>query len=237
VIHTLVILAGVAAAVLIWGAAVTCRLQVEDNDIVQRTLFRVFGLAVAFTRYDPHTFENVTGPHDGGLPVWRWPPAVLARPPSGAAVGIAWSFWIATRRHAYGWSKVRDWARPATLQFNVAEMITGAECGYFTVRPTRRYDHDERITVAVINQGGSVQAAGHVTLTGRAETGELGMTVRIARPFDVAARGIQVLDFGNGYQGADFILDQFEFVTVPTGEFRVGRLHGRPEWEPVLWRK
>lgn len=234
-IHALAIAAGAVVALLIYGA-VTCRLKVEDNDVLQRTIFRVFGVAVAFARYDPHTFENVTGPHDSGLPAWEWRPKVLARPPSGAPVGIAWSFWICTRRHAYGYAKVRDWARPANLQFNVAEMITGAECGWFPVRPLRRYDHDARILVGVLNHSGPVQAAGTVTLTGRAETGELGMTVRIVRPFDVAARGVQLLDFGNGYQGADFILDQVEFVTVATGEFRVGRLHGRPEWEPLLWK-
>lgn len=235
-IHALAILTGAAVALLIYGAT-TCRLQVEDNDVIERTVFRVFGVAIGFARYDPHRIENVTGPHDGGAPALKWRPEILARPPSGAPVGIAWSFWIYTRRHAYGRAMVRDWARPGNLMFNVAEMITGAECGYFMVRPPRRYDHDARILVAVINQSGPVQAVGRVTLTGRAETGELGMNVSIERPFDVAARGVQMLDFGSGYEGADFILDKFEFKTYPAGEFRVGRLHGRPEWEPVLWRK
>lgn len=233
-IHALAILAGAAAALLIYGAA-TCRLQVQDDEIIERAAFRVFGVTVAFTRYDPHKIVNVTGPHDSGEPAVEWRPEILARPPSGAPVGIAWSFWICTRRHAYGYAKVQDWARPGNLMFNVAEMITGAECGCFTVRPPRRYDHDARILVAVINQSGPVQAVGRVTLNGRAETGELGMKVRVERPFDVAARGIQMLDFGNGYEGADFIFDEFEFRTVPAGEFRVGRLHGRPEWEPLLW--
>lgn len=236
ILHVVDFLTGAAVALLIYGA-VTCRLQVEDNDAVRRTALRVFGVTLAFTRYDPNTYEDMSGPHGGPSPAWEWRPKVLARPPSGAPVGVAWSFWIATRRRAYGRAMVRDWARPANLQFNVAGMITGAECGWFAVLPPRRYDHDERILVAVINQSGPVQAAGTVTLTGRAETGELGMTVRVMRQFDVAARGVQLLDCGRGFEGADFILEELEFVTWPTGEYRVGRLHGRPEWEPLLWRK
>lgn len=235
-IHALAILTGAAVALLIYGAT-TCRLQVEDNDVIERTVFRVFGVAIGFARYDPHRIENVTGPHDGGAAALEWRPEILARPPSGAPVGIAWSFWIYTRRHAYGRAKVRDWARPGYLQFNVAGMFTGAECGVFEIRPRRRYDHDQRVLVGVFNHGGAMQAAGTLTIAGIAETGELGMTVETEKPFDVPARREQWLDFGAGFEGADFVLQSVKFVTVPTGEFRVGRLHGRPEWEPLLWRK
>ena len=221
-ILALAILAGLVFAALIVGA-LTCRLQHERNDCVERSVFRVFGVECGYARYSD--------------PRYDFAPRALARPASGAPLGIAWSFWIYTRRHAWGRGMVKDWAQPGYLQFNVAEMFTGAECGYFPVRPPRRYDHDARILVGVLNHAGTVPAVGRVTLTGRAETGELGMTARVERRFDVKPHGAQLLDFGNGYEGADFILDQFEFTTEPTGEFRVGRLYGRPEWEPVLWRK
>src|SRR6185369_2404810 len=100
-ILALAILTGAIVAALIVGA-VTCRLQHERNDIVKRSVFRVFGVSAGFARYDPYRYENTTGPHDAGLPTWEHRPEVLARPPSGEPVGIAWSFWIYTRRHAYG---------------------------------------------------------------------------------------------------------------------------------------
>lgn len=221
-IPMLAIVAGLAAALLIVGA-LTCRLQHERNDCVERTVFRVFAVECGFARYSDARYD--------------FAPRSLARPASGAPLGIAWSFWIYTRRRAWGRGMVKDWAQPGYLQFNVAGMFTGAECGYFPIRPPRRYDHDAPVLVGVLNHAGAVRAVGRVILTGRAETGELGMTVRAERPFDVKARGAELLDFGRGHEGADFIVDQFEFVTEPTGEFRVGRLYGRPEWEPVLWRK
>jgi hypothetical protein len=235
-ILALAILAGAVLAALIVGA-LTCRLQHERNDCVARTVFRVFAVECGFARYDPYKFENVTGPHDGGLPKWKRRPSLLARPASGAALGIAWSFWIYTRRHAWGRGMVKDWAQPSYLQFMVAEMITGSELGYFEVRPRRRYDHDQSVRVGVINTG-AVPAVGFVTLAGTAETGNLGMRVEATRPFDVRPGGsLFDIPFGDGFEGADFVLEKVKFITEPSGEFRVGRLHGRPEWEPVLWRK
>jgi hypothetical protein len=221
-ILALAILAGLAVAALIVGA-LTCRLQHERNDCVERSVFRVFAVECGFARYDPSSAP--------------FGPERLARPASGAELGIASSFWIYTRRHAYGRGRVRDWTQPAYLQF-MADGLgpTGSEMGYFEVRPRRRYDHDESVRVGVIN-GGVVRAVGFVTLAGVAETGNVGMRVEATRPFDVRPGGSFDVSFGDGFEGADFTLDKIKFITEPTGEFRVGRLHGRPEWEPVLWRK
>lgn len=221
-ILTFAILAGAVVAALIVGA-LTCRLQHERNDCVERSVFRVFGVECGYARYSD--------------PRYDFAPRRLARPTSGAEVGIAWSFWIYTRRHAYGRARVKDWAHESRLQFMVAEMIAGSELGYFDVRPKRRYDHDETVRVGIINTG-SVRAIGQVSLSGVAETGNIGMRVSPTKPFNVAPGGALLdIPFGEGFEGADFTLDRVLFATEPTGEFRVGRLHGRPEWEPVLWRK
>lgn len=225
------------------GAAVAAlasvRLKWTKNAAVDRTEFRALGISFAFSRYDPDRFENVTGPHDSGQPRQEWRPEKLARPFSGAALGIAWSFWIYTRRKAYGRARVRDWALPAYLQVIVADVLLITESGDVVIKPAKRYRPGEHIRVVIANKNpcvarGEVTAdvliEREVTREGSGRTWDNQRTM-YGRAFTAQPTESRVVELDIVAPGEDVTIERVKYQTEPVGDFRVGRLHGRPEWQ------
>jgi len=229
--HALAILthaaeAGLVVAVL--AGLASMRLKWTKNAAVDRTVFRVLGVSFAFSRYDPDHFVRCEVAHDESGPEWK--PEELARPFSGAALGVAWSFWIYTRRRAYGRAYVRDWALPAYLQIIVADILVVSESGDVVIKPAKRYSPGECIRVAVANRN-PCRAVGEVTADVLIERETAGDRTMYGRAFTVEPSETRVLELDIVAPGEDVIIERVKYKTVPTGEFRTGRLHGRPEWE------
>lgn len=226
-IQILTHVAEIALLALVIAAAASMRLIWTKNDAIDRTVFRVLGLSVAFSRYDPEHWVSVPGMDASYL---YWEPKKLARPLNGAALGIAWSFWIYTRRHALGRAMVCDWALPSYLQINVADLLVMAESGDFIVKPARRYVPGDNIRVGVVNRNPCL-ADGVITvhiLTEHDHGGERGPKVR---PFSVKPSEMQYVQVDYVDEGREVLIERVEYKTDPSGVFTVGRLHGRPEWE------
>jgi hypothetical protein len=233
-IHALGI--GVASLVGIGiAAAATVRLTWEKNADVDRTVFRVLGISFAFSRYDPEAWVSVPGMDPSYL---YWEPRKLARPFSGAALGIAWSFWIYTRRRALGRAMVCDWALLAYLQVIVADILVTTESGDVAIKPAKRYGPGEHVRVVIANKN-PCRAVGDVTAEvlieresrtpeGRAWTGDRALWTG-AILIEASQTGVVELEIVAPDETV--IVERLKYRTEPTGDFRVGRLHGRPEWE------
>lgn len=229
--HALAILTHAAEAGLVFAVLAglaSMRLKWTKNAAVDRTVFRVLGVSFAFSRYDPDHFVRCEVAHDESGPEWK--PEELARPFSGAALGVAWSFWIYTRRRAYGRAHVRDWALPAYLQIIVADILVVSESGDVVIKPAKRYSPGECIRVAVANRN-PCRAVGEVTADVLIERETAGDRTMYGRAFTVEPSETRVLELDIVAPGEDVIIERVKYKTVPTGEFRTGRLHGRPEWE------
>lgn len=232
------VLTGAAAALFIVAAA-SLRLKWEKNADVDRTIFRVLGVAFAFSRYDPDRFITFDVPHDESGPEWM--PAKLARPFSGAALGIAWSFWIYTRGRARGWARVRDWALPAYLQVIVADIAVTTETGNCIIKPAKRYKPGEHVRVGIVNRN-PCRAIGDVTADVLLEhddesTGDgvvfVGNRTVWGRTYTVEPSETRFVELEIVSPHYEVIIERVKYTTTPTGDFRTGRLHGRPEWEAV----
>ena len=233
--HALAILTHAAEAGLVFAVLAglaSMRLKWTKSAAVDRTVFRVLGVSFAFSRYDPDHCVSVgmSGPHDNTPLGLEWRPEELARPFSGAALGVAWSFWIYTRRRAYGRAHVRDWALPAYLQIIVADILVVTESGDVVIKPAKRYAPGECIRVAVANRN-PCRAVGEVTADVLIERETAGDRTMYGRAFTVEPSETRVLELDIVAPGEDVIIERVKYKTVPTGEFRTGRLHGRPEWE------
>ena len=233
--HALAVLTA-AGVGLVFAALISMRLRwIKDAD-VDRTVFRVLGVSFAFSRYDPDRFVVSDIPHDETGPIWM--PAKLVRPFSGAALGVAWSFWIYTRRRARGWARVRDWALPAYLQIIVADIAVTTENGDCVIKPAKRYTPGEHVRVGIVNRN-PCRAIGQITADVLLEHDDentvglvwVGNRTTWGRTFTVEPSETQFIELDEVAPHYEVIIERVQYETKPTGDFRTGRLHGRPEWK------
>lgn len=236
-ITALGILTGAAAALFI-GAAASVRLRFEKTADVERTIFRVLGVGFTFSRYDPDRFVTFDIPHDESTR--EWAPAKLARPFNGAALGVAWSFWIYARGWARGWARVRDWALPAYLHIIVADIAVTTESGDCVIKPAKRYKPGEHVRVGIANRN-PCRAIGDITADVVIEHDDertpglvwVGNRTTWGRTYTVEPSETRFVELEIVSPHYEVIIERVKYTTTPTGDFRTGRLHGRPEWEAV----
>jgi hypothetical protein len=85
----------------------------EAEALIERRHLQFLGLRLAWSSYSRPVFAS-----------------------SGAPVGITRSFWIYTRRHAWGWGTVADWAKLQNLEVKIGPMAPiVTEHGHFWIVP------------------------------------------------------------------------------------------------------
>jgi hypothetical protein len=174
------------------------------NDPLQwRTHFKIFGVRIAASRYKR--------------------PVGAA---SGAPVGITRSFWIWTKKRAWGYGTVMDWATLQNLEFKIGPMSPiVSERGDWLIRPNLVVKDGFEIR---IHNRNPVDATGTIILWAFEEGTSNWEYKAIQIHFGVAKNTQQV----RTCQPEKLrVLTRCECSTEPqSSTVRRARIHGRPEW-------
>jgi hypothetical protein len=192
----------------------------EAEALIERRHLQFFGLRLAWSSYSRPVFAS-----------------------SGAPVGILRSFWIYTRRHAWGWGDVVDWAKLQNLEVKIgplAPIVT--EHGHFWIVPPLAIattpQGDGRLDIRIHNRN-PVDAI--ITLkffdTGYRMDPDSLLVARESEP--EAAIGVQfhTVLMRNTQKSFGVAVDRphvFTHARVETAPAlsseRRARIYGRPEW-------
>lgn len=218
----------------------TWKTEQNERSHTRRSL-RIFGVTLEHSFYET----------DHNLPYRR-----LQRPTSGAQIGIAESFWVSTRRRAYGFGRVKDWATLQYLDLIVktnrggiaTEAIGGgilSHDGYIQLTPCFTVTEENSPTMEIQNRN-KIQADGRLRLHGAQVKDGLRMIGQFQFPFTIDPGRRQTLfldkidappsidtenDTSAFWKPLQYEIQSLSFVTNPTGKFRWSRIHGRPEWD------
>lgn len=146
------------------------------------------------------------------------------RAPSGAPIGIRKSFWIFTDRWAYGRGEVTDWARLERLEVKIAgvqPIVT--ESGTFDLYPALQIPRGSEIEIRLYNRN-PVDCTGILRLF---DVNQAPVLIE-AISFAVLARAQKLL--ATAAARYPRTAHRVIYETWSEGNYRSGRIFGRPEW-------
>lgn len=149
-----------------------------------------------------------------------------ARPYSGDPLAIFESIWIHTPRRAWGAGFTRPWARLCNLEIEIGGQKFSTEDGELELRPPVALQfRDGRALITLSNTG---TAKAYVRLTVFASAGEENYCAMVETD-GIPPHGRRQVPVNNGELVSAVV---YRIDPDRTAVATVGRLFGRPEWEP-----